>query len=613
MAKPQRTKRRRPAKSSGPAPIYRDAISAWLAFQKVGGLDLADRDADLEAAILIRIGQPWARTLRDALMMASTDDLVRALFLAVAPFVEMFRSTLEFFKAAGAAEGRDQWSIKIEGNHLGLEEFQKFIAAASEVASELEAPDMERNLSFDLLGMLEGTLESRVREGPSGDSGVDAWLSAYKSDEFPDLPESLASRPLPPSLVDLRAMITARIAIARAAIGTRRGLGSVPWREWSESEHDAYDPKNVVQDETDGWLGRAVLGLQAVVTAGAAATTKAATRLDFLTAAPRRTLQYAARADQLERILSLPVWRHRHELYAVWVATEIIGALPTHEIQLHQENGKIVFAFKETEVARIVSASPERRLLSERRVELADPIGKGRTGGVQPDYGIWSQDPGGERCRLIIEVKHYKRSKSGSFQDVLTDYARAHPSAKIALVNHGSIPSSILDGVDRMVRHRCSAIGDLTTRHDAPREALERLVREAVGEPSRPKRRAGSASPALLIDVSGSMGDALRHDIRTIVADHARHERVEVVALVDVEHIGTISIDQLADGRLGDLPSRGTNLRPAALELVDTHDLILAFTDREGLNQLRASPFTLRILETWGEVFLASVWRDGGR
>jgi hypothetical protein len=612
MAKRRRIRKRKAPKLSAAAPVYRDAVSAWLAFKAKGGLDLADRDEDLEPAILVWIGQPWAKTLDDALIKATTDDLVRALFSAIAPFVEMFQATLDFFKAAGATEGREQWAIRIEDEHLGLKEFQRFIDATTAVRGKLSAPDVDNRQAFEFVSMLEGSLDSADPDRPTGEPGIDAWLGEYNAGGFPDLPKSLMGRALPPALADMRTLIQARLSIARTAVGTRQRMATSPWRGWPASRSDAYAPHNVILYETDFWARSAVLALFTVIRAGLGEIAQADARLRQAFAVPRRVLDYSARADQLERILSLPVWRHRHELYAVWVATEIIRVLPGHEVQLHHEDGKIVFAFKETEVARIVSASPERRLLSERRVELVDPIGKGRTGGVQPDYGIWSQEPSGERCRLIIEVKHYKQSKTGSFQDVLTDYARAHPSAKIALVNHGSIPSSILDGVDRMVRHRCSAIGDLTTRHEAPREALERLVREAVGEPSRPKRRAGSVSPALLIDVSGSMGDALRHDIRTIVADHARREGVEVVALVDVEHIGTISIDQLAEGRLGDLPTRGTNLRPAALKLVDTHDLILAFTDREGLNQLRASPFTLRILETWGEVFLASVWRDGG-
>src|SRR5262245_25110600 len=79
----------------------------------------------------------------------------------------------------------------------------------------------------------------------------------------------------------------------------------------------------------------------------------------------------------------------------------------------------------------VKSAWPAVRVISERRVPLAMPVGKGRSGNVQPDYGLWRHESGVETCGLVIEVKHYKRSASTSFGHVLADYSRAFPTAEV--------------------------------------------------------------------------------------------------------------------------------------------------------------------------------------
>jgi hypothetical protein len=54
---------------------------------------------------------------------------------------------------------------------------------------------------------------------------------------------------------------------------------------------------------------------------------------------------------------------------------------------------------------------------------------------VQPDFGLWTSDGENLECRMVIEVKHYLRSAKRRFLDVLEDYARAFPQAKVFLVN----------------------------------------------------------------------------------------------------------------------------------------------------------------------------------
>ncbi|NSL20201.1 hypothetical protein [Agrobacterium tumefaciens] len=225
----------------------------------------------------------------------------------------------------------------------------------------------------------------------------------------------------------------------------------------------------------------------------------------FTTAMARVHLPLQVSIADLERVLSLPVWRTRHELYAIWIATRVVAALPDREVELHHEDGRIVFAFKETVLATIKDVDPEVRLVGERRTRLESPVGEGRKGGAQPDLGLWVDAPEGERCLMVIEVKHYRKAARSRFHTVLIDYAAAHPKAQVMLVNHGPV-SDMLAGVDAVTATRCVQIGDLMPTNVARLEEFKERVRDIM---PRVLLR-GTAAPvsqddALMIDVSGSM------------------------------------------------------------------------------------------------------------
>lgn len=580
--------------------IYRDAMTAWESFRRIGGLDLADRDADLEKELLIRLGQPQALTLDDALRRATTDDLVRALFAAISPFVEMFRDTLDFFKAASARVGRQQWEISIDDEHLDLKEFEQFFASVSEIKGKLEVPDFDPEDAFNLLRCFPDlpTDKGLFAESPTGDPEADRWLADYRQGAFPDLPDSLRSKKLTGGLEDFRRVLMARLSILRAAFGDRAILKAS--YDWTQSIPDAYHPMTVGQQESDYWAGSAFTHLHHFARFGSIETDHADAQLVAMLAGQRRFLDYTASIKQLERILSLPVWRKRHELYAVWIATVIVGALPDHEVELHQEEGRILFAFKETEVARVVTSSPERRLIAERRTQLANPVGHGRVGAVQPDFGIWIKTQTGDTCRLVVEVKHYKREKTSAFKDVLADYARAHPDAQVALVNHGPLSYLANEIADRRLADRCHTIGTLTSRNKLARESLARLVRAAVGAPIR--RRPGSAS--FLVDVSGSMDRLLRKEVLQVAAVYAARAGVTEVALVDVAVVATVDLEALPTLDITKYGGGGTQLEPTANELVRLTDFLIALTDSEGLEELKSAGLRVDIIEQFGAAML---------
>lgn len=583
--------------------VYRNAREAWDVFKIIGGLDVSDRDADLEADILAHLGQLKALRLEDALNAASTDELVRAIFASAKPFVSMFKAIIAFFKAAGAKEGRVQWRIKIDETHLGLEDFEEFIAATSNLSVALDVPDIrETSKLWNILDSVPGATDKRIFNDATIDPELVDWIHAYRSGAFPDPPANLSQIRLPPGLEDMRRIVGARIAIARRTYGDRDTLmrhhAKVGWQ--MARRHDPFFPYTVGLSETDWWAGSMLVLLLHALKAPNHAREDVEKALRRELAGPRRALDVTVSIDDLERILSLPVWQRRHELYAVWIATEIVAAVPEHEVELHHEHGRIVFAFKETAVATFVTSRPERRLVAERRSPLADPVGSGRKENVQPDYGVWSKDAAGERCHLVIEVKHYKKTKNRAFREVLLDYARAHPNAAVVLVNHGPI-GALAGWSDDAFWKQCTTIDTLTPDNDDARKRLTELVRAAIGDVFPRRRKKDGSPPALLIDVSGSMREHLTRAVRSEVERRARAAQTTTIALADLEVVRHLTVADIATFNLNFLPNRGTALVRPVESLLEEYASVLVLTDDDGESQLQAFYLVESVAE-WGAV-----------
>lgn len=170
-------------------------------------------------------------------------------------------------------------------------------------------------------------------------------------------------------------------------------------------------------------------------------------------------------------------------------------------------------------LTRILTAVPVRILFSERRTPLSNPKGKGRSENVQPDFGIWHGPTSGDVCDLVVEVKHYLRPAKTSWTHVIEDYANAHPSATIVLVNYGQ-SGNAMDAVCSDAKSRCRLIGNLRPRQPSAIAELSDLVRRAVGPVFRVDQqgvRGGAETPlAVILDRSSSMGLDLDARIRIV-------------------------------------------------------------------------------------------------
>jgi hypothetical protein len=164
---------------------------------------------------------------------------------------------------------------------------------------------------------------------------------------------------------------------------------------------------------------------------------------------------------EVEEVLNLPIWKHRHELYSVWVLTQIISALggPQH-FKFDLDGDEFHIPFSPTLLGSAEDLRPPVRVWGEVRYPLRSPGGKGRVGGMQPDYSLTmdARDPPKETFALV-ECKQYLRPSSKNFREALTDYAKGQPGAAVALVNYGPVGRSVIKSIPTRLQSRIKAIG----------------------------------------------------------------------------------------------------------------------------------------------------------
>ncbi len=558
--------------------VARTALEAWKQLEAKGGIEPDGRDADFVHE-LTRALHPSADTIEKALATASVDQFVAAMFETIGPFAAIYADILAFFRRAGAKDGKAAWTLQIGEVPFDLEHFVQFIETAQTV------------LGVRRLKMLTGSTAWTFRHALNGSAGVSAlpsdvihWSERWQEGIYAAYPASLTPARVAPELSDAAAIASAALQTIRSVSQFRDDLTKpVSARTPIElSPLGGLGAIEIADLDKDLWLRSVIVGLgQAVVASEAERTRIAAAVAEVIGGLP--SLPVPSPMSQLEKLLSLPAWKHRYDLYAVWVATAVLGALPDHPLEIHTDRGALPFAFKPHLLATVETLEGETFLYSERKSKLADPRGPGRKGHVQPDYGLWRPDA---ECRLVIEVKHYKKADKRRFSEVMADYAEAHPHAQVLLVNYagtGDILDTMPD-VDAGIRDRCHHIPHLTPHNSESMDRFRRMVLDAVGPPpSRPVRQ------LVMLDVSASMMPALSGGRNSVAASWLQSEEVDPdceVVFVDTMECWRGSVDQAVNQLQVFAGNRGTRLSPVALRLLEDTDSLLVATDGDGLRDL---------------------------
>lgn len=211
---------------------------------------------------------------------------------------------------------------------------------------------------------------------------------------------------------------------------------------------------------------------------------------DFLqdNAFQKQTIQ--DRVKVLEDYLNLPFWKKRYELYSVWIFKHIYDVIKTHNHKVHVVDGQLSFPFKETHLATFYSQSGRNVFIyCEKKTPLKNPIGKGRSKNIQPDYSFFIEPLTNIKSSILeIECKQYKKSDDDSFARALIDYSNGRPNSQVFLVNHGEmIPEQIFDKAKELFfafdPQRCklfSSLNAASSEIEKLKEAIEQVLLEGI-------------------------------------------------------------------------------------------------------------------------------------
>lgn len=578
--------------------VHENAISAWHYLVENGGIELDERDEGLDKQIH-QLLNPTVPSLEDALESATIDEFAKAFFEAVHPYIAMFRDILDFFVKAGASTGPDQWTLKLNEINLDLEHFRRLVSEWTEMADfEVEIPAVDWAGIWEICRVLKSkeditnAVQQSFKTEPAGLAiDVRAWVNAYNRGEFPPLPNTMLSPEFPEELQTCVLIANAvQLRLGELQLN-RESLMHLYRNQRGELDRsDALDFWSIAQNETDFCLRTFVVALasaNANLTPDEMKTLGNDLKL-ITDKFPTKPINLRVSVASLSNLVSLPIWKQRYELFAVWIATEMIRALNDHQIEIHHDNGKIEFAFRETIIASIRSASPAFTLVSERRTPLVDPQGEGRKHSVQPDHGLWATVDDGDVCRLVVEVKHYKQSAKKKFVDVFEDYARAFPEATVYLVNHGPIGNAVYD-VSRSVRDRCHAIGRLTPSSIEARDKLADAVRTCVGEPviRQTRNDRNTDSNAIAFDVSASMKRHLTsRKIEKLVDELVAEYGASRFVSIDSKIVGSWEVSNAGLAKCLACGGGQTDLEPSLNELLKEFESVIVVSDEEGTSKM---------------------------
>ncbi len=564
----RRRKRSAPEPRESDAPV-RDALSLWNLLNRKGGLSPKTHDEkfvnDLRSALQVPSGEETAAFLSRA--KPDTTAFMLAVLNAFEPMGRMLSDIYAMFVRHGVKASDDRVLIefdfgkaddklKFEADH-----FRKTLEKLSRLLQSIEAHQFTtedlRNISdgiavalADATGQpptphvwelvlgkssqgkpirLSSEPQSQafakwLRSGQENPGRVDRW--PYLTP--PPIPEWAPDDPIRKALIPLT-LATISLCAVSGRYPTLRAM-----RDAAEAAGAPDEPGNSTRSTVASWSLdvaassqsdqlamyslRLLWHLYELAPAEASAREELARRIADTIEAHSNRSEMLAPAKALEDLLDLPMWQFRHQIYSIWLVTVVERAfLDPDEFVLAGEDGRLVFAFKKTLVARLRTRGVDMELVSELRTSAGklELTGEGRQGNVQPDYVVRGLDPEGkERIVFVLEAKQYARASLQNFSRALRDYAVVHKDSFVALANYGPMSKAIAEEVaalaasmnDEGVAERYAAFGHVEPTFPESVGALRNQIRSVISSlpPPTSLRR-----PTLIVDVSASMSNLL--------------------------------------------------------------------------------------------------------
>ncbi|MEH6477867.1 MAG: hypothetical protein V7727_19405, partial [Sneathiella sp.] len=467
--------------NNSPVSAAKSASAFWNCVRERGGLMTAARargkrnyDADLEAHVLKALGVSAPHITQRLLEVKkiTLEQLVEAVFSSLEPWALLMSEVFEMFAEAGVQHGGDGIKIEIQLDELS-------IGLQTTLASFKHENRVTQSVMLASRGKSWGDIDTTAiwsicrkfqmqmrREDRESSTPIGSWAVSCR-----DWPRSIpGGRVTPPPLSttgddQFDALAKDVLALLKSFMRAARALGPTVDDRWKILSRAKAESDPVLND---GWVSKkvAMLDTDFVMVSIYEIFEHMALTREFDNQHGREALQALgsmvdglpiglSSEDQAERLLSLldlPSWKARHELYAVWTASQVIKASPWPP-KWNVIEGTLNFDFGGAEIARFEPEKSVFILRSELRRNLVGKSAGKRRIGIQPDFTLLNgSDEKTSPGHLVVECKQYRASNKSNFRAALTDYSRSHPDADVLLSNYGPVLASVSEGLGCTLR-----------------------------------------------------------------------------------------------------------------------------------------------------------------
>jgi len=484
--------------------LLQSASDVWKFLKKQGGLDTNLYDDDLEEELRIRLEISNQSSFKDDLENTSTEDFIVAFFQTVQPYAEMMTDLLCMFEKAGAKQTNKNIAISFDFGQdipdlkFDLSYFRQCVETWKRVSGIYLANKWDSDTIWSLNRVLRENNEN------TRNPNLKKWLDQYLKEKiWPDiqLPSPCSGNlDLDKTLAKVW-RVWNEVVAESSKYGKERNILRDIWfrrqdnlseieQEILQDEQDRWSAKFLAQIDSDHWSASlangAYLKVERISKLDPQIKLHEATRLreeleNVFIQISKVEIEGETLVQELQDFLQLPLWKYRYELYSVWIATQILDSLETYSIRIHQADGTLKFSFSGTHFATVDDFEPRLHIWTELRSPLKNPIGRGRSKSIQPDYSLVI-DPitSPESSLLVVECKQYSKASAKNFSSALTDYAKGRPNAHVILVNYGTANQKILDKVDPKVRNRTHLIGMMRPNSIESQTEFKKLIKDIL-------------------------------------------------------------------------------------------------------------------------------------
>jgi hypothetical protein len=484
-----------------PATVSKHVSSVWAYLEREGGINERLYDGELVAELRSNLGLSSHGRITTELEThdISVEALIHAFFRLAAPFAEMSSDILVMFEKAGARRSSTNLKVVFDFNKkapelkFDIRHFRDFLEIFERVRTQILTREWPRELLWRLY-------PPTSRSDPDVTSpDLRGWASIFDSQKWPDR--------LPPVPVsgheELDSLTSAIWPLINDVVRRIKHFGFAPGRLFTEYHggripageveriSTEWDIDTLVSLDSDFWAPSAILSheiLARTLARGAPLSPDLSRWMEqdlpnLLNQVRTRFSTEETLQRRLEEILNLPVWRQRHQVYSVWVASRILEALGWDRLTIYTVGDELRFEFKETHLASTRGRGEPLHLMAELRSPLKAPIGKSRTQSIQPDFRLVSSPIHDLAShKLVVECKQYLRPSRRNFVEALTDYARGTPKAIVTLVSYSDASESeITSLVPTGVRPRTKVIAPFRPGQPAPLEHFRNIVQAVAG------------------------------------------------------------------------------------------------------------------------------------